>query len=179
MTDEKEWKQRIAELVVIQSRLAEVDREGIWEHRLPRVAATEAQLREVERHLGAPLDPGYRGFLECAGGWPAFFQSVDLFGPEELLGNETFKHATKKLGYIEDEALKQSGVRREELLPIAASSVDLDLHVMTRKPSSRPGSIIWFAGGEVDRFPSFDEYFLAMMDYNRHEIDALRKHTHS
>jgi hypothetical protein len=35
--------------------------------------------------------------------------------------------------------------------------------------------VIWFDGNEVDWFPSFDECFLAMMDYNREEIQALRR----
>ncbi|MFL2443764.1 SMI1/KNR4 family protein, partial [Bacillus thuringiensis serovar israelensis] len=39
---------------------------------------------------------------------------------------------------------------------------------------SRPGEIIWFAGEEIDRFENFDEYFLAMIDYNREEILALK-----
>jgi hypothetical protein len=35
--------------------------------------------------------------------------------------------------------------------------------------------VIWFDGNEVDWFPSFDECFLAMMDYNCEEIQALRR----
>lgn len=175
MTYEKAWKQRIGELILIKQRIADVDREGIWPHKLPRVAATESQLREVERHLGEPLDPDHRTFLKCAGGWPAFFQTVDLFGPEELLGRERFRHAMEMLSYVEEDVLKASRVRREQVLPIAASAVDLDLFVMTRRSSPQPGIVIWFAGSEVDRFPSFDEFFLAMMDYNRHEIQALSK----
>ena len=76
-------------------------------------------------------------------------------------------------GYLEDEVLKKSRVRREDLLPMAAP-VDRHLFVMTRKSAPQPGAVIWFDGDEVDRFPSFDEFFLAMMDYNRNEIEALR-----
>jgi hypothetical protein len=32
-----------------------------------------------------------------------------------------------------------------------------------------------FAGEEIDRFPNFKEYFLAMTDYNRLEIDGLKQ----
>src|SRR5712691_1002737 len=174
MTSTKEWRDRIAEMAIIKQAVAEADNEGLWEYRLPHVGATESQLRAVEQHLGEPLDPSYREFLECAGGWPAFLQTVDLFGPEELLGNERFRHAQEMVGYLEDEALKKSPVRKEDLLPIAASPVDRHLFVMTRKSASKPGVVIWFDGSEVDRFPSFDEFFLAMMDYNREEIQALR-----
>ncbi len=57
---------------------------------------------------------------------------------------------------------------------LAASPVDRHLFVMTRKSAPQPGVVVWFDGAEVDRFPSFDEFFLAMMDYNREEIQALR-----
>ncbi len=174
MTSTKEWRDRIAEMAIIKQAVAEADNEGLWEYRLPHVGATESQLRAVEEHLGEPLDPSYREFLECAGGWPAFLQTVDLFGPEELLGNERFRHAQEMVGYLEDEVLKKSPVSKEDLLPIAASPVDRHLFVMTRKSASKPGVVIWFDGDEVDRFPSFDEFFLAMMDYNREEIQALR-----
>jgi hypothetical protein len=36
--------------------------------------------------------------------------------------------------------------------------------------SAVPGVVIWFAGYEIERFANFDEYFLAMMDYNRREL---------
>ncbi len=174
MTCTKGWKDWIAQMALIKEVVAEADHEGLWEHRLPRVGATESQLHAVEQHLAEPLDPTYREFLECAAGWPAFLQTVDLFGPEELLGNERFRHAQEMAGYLEDEVLKKSRVRREDLLPMAASPVDRHLFVMTRKSAPQPGAVIWFDGDEVDRFPSFDEFFLAMLDYNRNEIEALR-----
>jgi len=34
--------------------------------------------------------------------------------------------------------------------------------------------MVWLAGHEIDRFPSFDEYFWAMADYNRLEVQHLR-----
>lgn len=138
-------------------------------------AATESRLHAVEQHLGEPLDPSYREFLECAGGWPAVIQTVDLFGPEELLGNERFRQAQEMAGYLEDEVLEKSRVRREDLLPMAASPVDRHLFVMTRKSAPQPGAVSWFDSDEVDRFPSSDEFFLAMMDYNREEIQAVRR----
>jgi hypothetical protein len=171
--DRADWKQRIAVMALVKQKLAEVDTEGLWEHRLPRVAASQERLREVEAHLGEALDPSYRDFLRHADGWPAFYQTVDLFGSDDLLGGERFRHAEEMLGYAEDEQLASPGLRRD-LLPIAASAVDLDLFVMTRRSSARPGTVIWLAGSEVDRFPSFDEYFLAMIDYNRTEVQSLQ-----
>lgn len=168
-----DWNDRIGVMALVKQRLAEVDTERLWEYHPPRAAASEERLQEVEAHLGEALDPSHRAFLRHADGWPAFYQTVDLFGSEDLLGGERFQHAEEMLGYLEEE---QSAARggRSALLPIAASPVDLDLFVMTRRSSSGPGTVIWLAGSEIDRYPSFDQYFLAMIDYNRNEIQNLQ-----
>jgi SMI1-KNR4 cell-wall len=171
MTD---WKQRIVELVLVKQKLAELDTKGLWQYRLPSVAATEGKLKSVEARLGEALDPAYRTFLLHADGWSSFYQTVDLFGSDDLMGNDRHHHATEMLSYVEEGVLTLGGLRREDLLPIAASPVDLDLFVMTRRSASHPGMVIWLAGSEIDRFPSFDEYFLAMVDYNRLEVQHLR-----
>jgi len=169
-----DWKSRIAQMVYIKQTIFELDAEHLWEYRLPRVASTEAELLAVEASLGEQLNPEYRSFLGYAGGWPAFYQTVDLFGPFDVADSTIFSQAMEMLASIENVVLDGSQLRREDLIPIAATSLDLDLFVITRRSSPSPGQVIWFAGGEVDRFPSFGEYFLAMMEYNRREIERLR-----
>lgn len=44
---------------------------------------------------------------------------------------------------------------------------------MTRRSNPSPGMVIWFAGSEIERFPSFREYFLAMVDYNQRVVQRL------
>jgi hypothetical protein len=46
---------------------------------------------------------------------------------------------------------------------------------MTRRSSPSPGTVVWLAGTEVDRFPSFERFFLAMIDYNRLELQKLQE----
>src|SRR5260370_25445562 len=58
MTSGQEWKQRIVDMVRIKQGIADLDRQGIWEYRLPAVAATEEELKAVEQDLGEELDPG-------------------------------------------------------------------------------------------------------------------------
>jgi SMI1 / KNR4 family (SUKH-1) len=174
MTD---WKKSIVELVLVKQRLAELDTIGLWPYRLPAVAATETKIRAVEANLGEALDPAYRAFLLHADGWPAFYQSVDLFGSDDLMGGDRLHRATDMLSSIEDGVLAAGNLRKEELLPIAASSVDLDLFVMMRQKASKPGIVVWLAGYEIDRFLNFEEYFLAMVDYNRLEMQNLRGDT--
>lgn len=169
MTD---WRPRIVDLVLIKQRIDELDAQGIWQYTLPRVAATEDTLRFAEAALGEPLDRQYREFLGFAAGWPCFYQYVDLFGPEELIGPRQQAAMAKVATMVEpDDA--QRGLVLEDLLVIADNPTDRDVFVMMRPRSPLAGSVVWLAGGEIDRFPSFEEYFLAMMDYNRREVDDL------
>lgn len=171
---EADWKSRIVEFVLVKQALREADREDLWPHQLPGVAATVAQLLAVEARLGEPLDPAHRAFLATAGGWRGLFQTIDLLGPEELLGGTRWGRATELLGYVSDDVLISAGLRREHLLPIAASTVENDVFVIGLRSSRTPGVVVWFAGDEVERFASFDDFFVRMVDYNRREIQKLR-----
>jgi hypothetical protein len=64
---------------------------------------------------------------------------------------------------------------KSDLLPIAVSSNDIDVMVMTRPHTTAPGKVFWLAGGLVDTFAGFDDWFLAMVDYNREEYQRLVK----
>ncbi len=150
------------------------DVEKIWPHHFPEVGANEKSIRIIEQELGYKLDLMYREFLQYANGWAVFYQTLDLFGTEQLKESAIMDYAQVLLEAIDDVVLEESGVLRQELLPIAVSEFDRDLFVLCLPNSSRPGEIIWFAGEEIDRFENFDEYFLVMIDYNREEILALK-----
>lgn len=159
----------------IKQEMMELDTKKIWPYHLPEIAASDEHILQAERHLGHSIDPRYKALLKCANGWPAFYQTVDPFGTGDLLGGVRKDNAEFVLSFLDDELLKKSGLRRQELLPIAATQLDRDLFVITRPNSSSPGMVVWFAGEEVDRFPTFDDYFLAMLEYNRRELDRLSK----
>ena len=125
--------------------------------------------------LGYKLDEDYAQFLRYANGWPAFYQSVRLFGTEELLGNAAMENALRTVSYLEEDVLQTSGVDRAMLLPIAATDVDMDIFVLDRTGLPARARVIWFAGTEIQRFGSFSDYFLAMVDYNRAELAELKK----
>ncbi|CAN5181353.1 hypothetical protein BH09MYX1_BH09MYX1_43610 [soil metagenome] len=167
------WHERIVQLVLIKQRLAEVDRDKLWPHHLLAVAATEADIQAVERHLGEAIDPTYRAFLRKAAGWNSFFQAVDLFGPSDLVVGSKWQLGQDALASLEENVIGDMGFDRDELLPIAASPTQLDLFVMAKRESSEPGAVIWIAGYEVDRYPTFADYFDAMVAYNEREVRAL------
>lgn len=161
-------------MVQIKQAISEVDAEGLWEFHLPRVAAKPEALRGVEEVLGFQLDPEYREFLGYADGWPSFFQSVDLFGIDDLVGGPRMDIARQLLAGLEPVVLERVGLRDSQLMPIAVTAVDLDLFVMPVADGVQRPPVVWLAGHEVDRFASFEDFVLAMMEYNLRELSALR-----
>jgi hypothetical protein len=168
-----DWRKSIVELTLIKQSIDEADAKRLWEYHLPGVANTEAELQGVERSLQESLDPDHRAFLKAAGGWPAFYQTVDLFGAKDFAG-ERYQRAEEMLSYVEDNIFDKIGFSREQVYPIAASPVDLDLFVITRRATASPGMVIWLAGYEVDRFATFGDFFASMVAYNRRELEHLR-----
>jgi hypothetical protein len=171
----KQWKERIVTMVYVKQELMKLDVEQIWPHHLPELAAKEETLKETEAYLGFRIDQDYREFLKMASGWKGFYHTVDLFGTQELSGNQLMQYAQSLLEAVEDEVIRSIGFSRKELLPIAVTRYDKDLFVMTRPNLDSLGNVIWIAGEEIDRYPNFTEYFLAMIEYNRLLVDDLRK----
>ncbi len=78
------WKGHISTMVAMKQKLMKQDVEQIWPHHFPEVGANEAEICLVEKKIGYKLDQKYRDFLRYANGWKGFYQTVDLFGTEQL-----------------------------------------------------------------------------------------------
>lgn len=170
-----DWKKEISILVYVKQVLSELDKDHLWQHHLPEVAATDDEIRNAEDYLGFHLDNRYVEFLRHANGWRSFYQSLDLFGTSDLLGSEAMHYANLMCDSIDENVMKVAGLSKEDLLPIGSSKVDLDIFFIKKPYSEHPGEIIWFAGQEIDRFSDFNEFYLAMVDYNRAEVEDLKK----
>lgn len=167
-----DWRKQIAIAHLVKKRVEELDVDGMWPHCLPEVAAIPEAIRNVEKLIGEPLDAKYREFLTFANGWRGFYHSVDLFGTGEFGGGPHWKIAEEILETLSP-IENLCGMLVSDLLPIAVSLDSIDIFVMSRSHSRKPGEVIWFAGQLIDRFPDFDEFFLAMVDYNRQDAIAL------
>jgi hypothetical protein len=167
-----DWKREIVIAHYVRQKMAEADKEHLWDHHFPEVSATESAVSEAERVLGFSLDPSYREFLKHADGWRAFYQAVDLFGTSDLIGGARHERAKALLDSLED-TRPECGFSRAELMPIAVSESDIDVFAISKPDSSRPGTVLWFAGGLIEKFPGFDEWFLSMVDYNRLDYRRL------
>lgn len=169
-----DWKRELVIAHLVKQKVAEVDADRLWENTLPKVAATQDQLSNLEARFGYKLDPQHREFLLHADGWPALMQHIDVFGVDDLLGGPRAQRASALIDSLEDLA-PICGFGKSDLLPVAVSSDDIDVVVMTRPHAAAPGKVFWLAGGLVDTFAGFDEWFLAMVDCNREEYQRLVK----
>lgn len=170
-----DWKQEIAIAWLVKQAMSELDKEGIFPYHMPEVAAYEEEISRVERQLCYPLDDGFKGFLRCANGWRAFWHSADLFGTNDLLAGDRKNIGDFLLSMLPDAVISTAGFSRTDLLPICATNLDKDLFVIARPSSVLPGTVIWFAGEEIERFATFDDYFLAMVEYGRQDVNWLKQ----
>ncbi|MCK7547905.1 SMI1/KNR4 family protein [Marinobacter koreensis] len=169
-----DWAKEIVVMVAVKQAIADLDDQGLWPHHFPEVAASNDDLQSLEASLGFELDKEFAVFLTKANGWKGFYQTVNLFGTSELAGGPEFRRAEKVLDSIQKDVLSQSGLARNSLLPIAASTADSDVFALCKPNSQFFGQIIWLAGAEIDRFSSFNEFYLSMVDYNRNEYQDLK-----
>jgi hypothetical protein len=165
----------IVALARAKQAVADADTSGLWRHTFPRLAASSQSLEQVESVLGENLDPLYRSFLEHAGGWPSFYQAIDLFGPAELTGGPEHDRAEALLREFPEDHLAKLGLRRGDVRPIAASRDDIDVFVMVRPALPTHGVILWLAADVVDQFENFAAFFSAIIAYHELETEALRE----
>jgi len=172
-----DWRKQIAIAHLVKQQVAELDVDGLWPHHFPEVAASQEKIERVEEILGECLDARYREFLLFADGWKGFYHSVDLFGTDDLVGGLRLEIAKSLIEALQPLEIV-SGVFKEGVMPIAVSQHSIDVFVIGRRNAPVPGEVLWFAGQLIDRFPNFDEFFLAMVDYNREEAKALARSDH-
>lgn len=164
-------KRNIAALLNVRNKLMEADKQGMWEYHFPEAAATQEEVKELQEKLKLTLSEEYKTFLLCANGWKCFFQMVDLFGTNELISDKM--EAARELLAIEMEYDPELQELKNDLLPIAMSEDDRDLFVMVLADGEGFGEVRWLAGGEIERFRSFTEFFETMIKYNKGEAERM------
>ena len=79
--------------------------------------------------------------------------------------------ASRDFLFFVDENLKSLENR---LFPLAVSRDDIDLFIIVLGNGTCSGNVIWIAGGEIERFKTFSEYFKAMISYNKKNLNILQ-----
>ncbi|TFI24871.1 hypothetical protein E4P36_21945 [Streptomyces sp. 4R-3d] len=119
------------------------------------------------------MDPEYADFLLHADGWPAILQDIDLFGTADF-GGAAYIEAEGLVRVIEDEVEIERGDDFSRLIPIGASRTDIDILVMPcARVANRLAPVIWLAGGEIERYRTFSDFFRGMIAENHAEADSL------
>ena len=166
------WKNEIVKLASLKEKLNSVDKECLWPWHLPEVGANEEELLSLEKALNHRIDIKYRTFLTYANGWQGFFHDIDLFGTGSFCDHHIYRRAIRLLNSLDLDSLRANSLKKDDLLPIAVSLYDIDLIVLL-KNSSSDSPVIWFAGGEVERFSDFEQFFLAMIEFTYEDIEDL------
>jgi hypothetical protein len=169
-----DWKRELVIAHLVKQKISEVDVDSLWENTLPDLGASEEQLLSLEMWLGYDLDPQHKDFLRHANGWRGLMQDIDVLSIEDLVGGPRAGHVAELVESLDPiEAL--CGLSKNDMLPIAVASTGIDVMMMARPHTGTPGQVMWFAGGLIDTFAGFDEWFLAMVDHNREEYQRLAK----
>lgn len=157
---------------LVKQKLAQVDVDHLWENTLPEVAASKEQLESLERRIGYSLHPMHREFLLHANGWRAFKSQIDVLSVEDLIDGD---RAVRVLDLIEslEPLVNICGLQKNDLMPIAVSSSDIDVFMIAGPHTEVAGKVFWFAGGLVDTFENFDEWFLAMVEYIKEDYRII------
>lgn len=134
-------------MVQVKQAIAEADAKHGWQYQLPKVAATGEALREVEE--------------------------IDLFGVEDLTGSSAMVAARQLTEALEPVALEEAGLLWAQLVPIGASGLDRDLFLMQIVEGVQVPPVVWFSGGEIDRYQTFRDFVLAMIEYNAEDLKEL------
>jgi hypothetical protein len=159
-----DWKALIVKMSYWKQLINDNDREGAIPWHLPKIAATEGEVLRAESDSNIKLPEEYKSFLCCANGWAGFYISTDLFGVDELIN----AYAADPLPMPEvREFIETIDLDAQHVIPIGASRFDQDVFLLV-SPSSpvAPNHVIWWAGEEVERYVTFEEFFNAMIAYN-------------
>jgi hypothetical protein len=178
--DQTDWKASIAALRLIHEEIEHADKRRLYPRHLPETEATREQIEDTELKLNCRLPSDFAQFLLHADGWTNFVQDNRLFGTTDLRDGRWYDLGIERIAAIEAFALHDAGVVPDEGVVIAASEHDIDVFWMALSSKSlSAGTIVWFAGGEVERYASFTEFFLAQVEYDRQWRDDFRKQAQS
>lgn len=76
---------------------------------------------------------------------------------------------------LEYEPAEDQRLDQKNLLPVATGTHNVDTFVLIKHGNPNAGTAVWLSGDEIDRFPSFHEFYLSMLDSNRLEVKTLKE----
>ncbi|MEW1546296.1 SMI1/KNR4 family protein [Streptomyces tsukubensis] len=173
------WSALCAEMDRVKLGLKVHDRRGLWPHEPRRPPAPPERIADIATVTRCPVDPDYADFLRHADGWPGILQDIDLFGTRDFgtaTGTGAYARAEESVRTIGAVARIERDRGFSRLVPIGASRDDIDVLVLhCNGEPDRRNPVSWLAAAEVDRYPTFTDFFLAMIAANEAEADFLAR----
>lgn len=174
MSEQTPWPVLIGTMGMVKEQINKEDPEQLADFTVPRLNATEEQVRAAEERLGEPLPASYREFLLHANGWDCFFWSLNLFGTEDLTAGPRHESAAETLDAYDDAGtLEELGLTMDQVTPIGVATHSNDILLLIREGHSDAGKVSWLDGEEIDRYDSFAHYFTSIIEYQRRYLDKL------
>lgn len=168
-----QWREQ---MLYVKNEMCKLDVKQIYHYYMPNNGCNLEEILRVEDCLGIKFDHQYKEFLQYVNGWKECYRLVSFLGTKELLSSEITDMA-KEILEIECSFDEQLEFRKEELLPIAVDEYGSDLFVLTPPVNDKNGMVIWFAGGEIERFPSFEVFRDTILQYMNDELNEdFRSH---
>lgn len=165
------YKDAIGYLYLVRERIREVDVNGVYEYYCPKIRTTNEMIKQWESVNSLILPDTYKAFLLTANGWKSVSQDKDLLSLEELTLSKESKYIETR--DIFADIINDAG-DKSLLLPIAASDYSYDIYLMVLDIESEfYGQVIWVAGEEIERYSSFEEFFLSLIDYNKYNFELI------
>ena len=143
----------------------------------PEVRATLRQVKDAERQIGFEFPEDYKNFLLHANGWNCFYQYVDVLPLHDLLNtSDIHRIIMYNVEFVlEYEPAEGQRLDQKNLLPVATGTHNVDTFVLIKHGNPNAGTAVWLSGDEIDRFPSFHEFYLSMLDSNLLEVKTLKE----
>ena len=148
-------QEAIGRLILVKEALASADADKIFQYFLPEVAASNAQIIDLERAMNFPLPDQYKAFLSKANGWKSVLIDADLLSTNQI---PAWQERVLRQRETMD-VLRSQNV--EAFLVIGASDAEDYLYLI-----EIGGRVHWCARGEVETFSGFSEFFLTLLAHN-------------
>jgi len=159
-----DFKAEIVRIAYWKQIAAQHDKLGALPWHLPKIAASEEKIAKLRDVAGISLPDDYIAFLRLADGWKGFLVLTDLFGTEDFLTVRSREFVGRPdVQYF----LRRSGIVPDSVVAIGASEFEPTVFLLVSVRSDfLPGGVIWLSSEEIERYPSFSEFFSSMVNCN-------------
>jgi hypothetical protein len=160
-----DWKLAIV-MNFWQRQQAEIWKSGhVFPMGAPKVRASNEAIAQAELATAFRFPEDYKDFLRHADGWPAFCENMDLFGTPDYLSGEANRLLERHAAAIQ--FMHGLGFGRDDYIAVGGARKGQNLFLLLSADNPRsPGEVIWYNDEQLDRCPSFSEFFSSMIAFN-------------